>query len=403
MDSFEGVRICYLADKHDLYDDRIYWKMAVPLRRLGADVHYFLIGPSEEEGTTDEGITYRMWKVRSYSGNPYLNFVLKRLNPLNNYRILLKEASDLRADIYHFHDLWLNRIAPRLKSLPHRPAVFYDAREPYAEDYRSFYGSGGLGKFLVSAFSGWVDRWEKSRSRSYDRVIANEPVVREKFVPHVGQDRAVVIYNYTDLDRLQPSLKKQYDLIYCGLLTEPRGAFALLEALRIARERKPDIRALVLGRIDPPSLQERMMGYIREENLEDSIELRPQVPHEEIGSYYRRCKIGLILWKPLTSLKIKMPIKLFEYMAYGLPVIGSDFGHIREYVDREKCGITVDPEEPGEVAEAIVLLLSEKELYRAMSANGARASQKKYRWDKELDRLCDFYKKALDERRDSKT
>ena len=60
MDSFKGIKICYLADKHDLFDDRIYWKMAVPMKRRGAEVYFFLIGPREQEGITSEGIVFKM-------------------------------------------------------------------------------------------------------------------------------------------------------------------------------------------------------------------------------------------------------------------------------------------------------------------------------------------------------
>lgn len=41
---FEKKSICFLADRHALYDDRIYWKMAVPLEKLGFKVHYLLVG-----------------------------------------------------------------------------------------------------------------------------------------------------------------------------------------------------------------------------------------------------------------------------------------------------------------------------------------------------------------------
>mgnify|MGYP000179802136 CR=1 FL=1 len=45
-----------------------------------------------------------------FDQNKYLNFIFKRINPFNNYKKLFKLVSDLNADIYHFHDLWINRI-----------------------------------------------------------------------------------------------------------------------------------------------------------------------------------------------------------------------------------------------------------------------------------------------------
>ena len=340
MDSFNGVKICFLADKHDLYDDRIYWKMAVPMKRAGAEVHYYLIGSQAERGTTAEGIEYRIWKLKTYSKNTFVNFAIKHLNPRNNYEKIFDACAELEADIYHFHDLWLNRIGPRLKALPHHPAVFYDAREPYAEDYRSLSDSGRFSKAIVAAFASWVDRWEKKKALKYDRVIANEPKVRSEFATVIGKERAVVLYNYldrnlfvADLEGVNPEAaydevvagvplkdrSKIYDLLYCGLLTEKRGAWKLLEAVRSLKPGFPNLKVLLLGKIDPPGLREEMQTFVQNHNLQDTIKMKAQVPHEETGKYYRASKIGLLLWQPVSSLEIKMPIKLFEYMAFGLP------------------------------------------------------------------------------------
>ena len=403
MDSFEGVKICFLADKHDLYDDRIYWKMAVPLRKRGARVHYLLLGPRDESGTTREGIEYRMRRVKTFAKNPYLNFILKRMNPKNNYRRLFRDASSLRADIYHLHDLWINRLGPGLKTLPHRPVVFYDAREPYSDDYRSFYGSGAFSKRILGPFASWVDRWEKRQAGHYDLVIANEPLVAQRFAHVLGKERSAVLYNYTDMSIFDRSEgrrsdvqgeQERYDLIHCGLLTAQRGAMVLLESVREARKKIPGIRVLLLGRIDPPGLRRQMEDYMARHGLEDQIQIREQVPYEEVGSYYRNSRVGLILWQPEPSLKIKMPIKLFEYMAFGLPVIGSDLGHIGEFIDREGCGIKVDPGNPGEIARAMEKLLGNDGSYEEMSRKGRTASQD-FRWEREFERLLGLYNEAL--------
>jgi glycosyltransferase involved in cell wall biosynthesis len=235
----------------------------------------------------------------------------------------------------------------------------------------------------------------------------------------LGEERTLVLYNYLDRDLFAPDLKgvassaktaefdenpqftyryKRYDLIYCGLLTQKRGAWKLLEAIRELKPRIPELKVLLLGKIDPPGLQEEMQSFIRRHDLNHTIEIKGQVPHEQVGKYYRSSRIGLLLWQPVSSLKIKMPIKLFEYMAFGLPVIGSNFGHIADLIEKESCGIAVDPENPEEVAEAIESLMRQEKIYNSMSSNGIEAGRDKYNWKIEFDRLCNQYKKALDER-----
>ena len=78
------TRICFLADRHSLFDDRIYWKMAVPLVKRGFSVHYLLIGKEAKTGTTDEGVQFKIFKLKTFVQNRFLNFIiigfLKRLS-----------------------------------------------------------------------------------------------------------------------------------------------------------------------------------------------------------------------------------------------------------------------------------------------------------------------------------
>lgn len=395
------IKICFLADKHSLFDDRIYWKMAVLLNKRGFEVYYLLIGNENKRGITKEGINYEILKLKTFSNNRYLNFILKRLNPKNNYKLLFKKAAVIEADIYHFHDLWINRIAVKLKYLENNPVVFYDAREPYAEDYNSLTNTKGLLNKSLNIFSLYVDKWEKSKAKNYDLVIANENTVRDNFRNKLGKEKAVSIFNYTDLYKNFNNLpleEKEYDFIYCGGVTQSRGAMEILEATKIVVKTKPKIKVVFVGRYSPDSLKFKMQNFIENNNLTNNVELFSFVNYTEISDFYNKSKVGLITWLPVKALSIKMPIKIFEYMAFGLPIIGSNFGHIKEYVVKENCGIVVNPNNTKEIAHAMIEILSNIDKYKFYSENGRTATLNKFKWEIEFQRLLDFYKKALNER-----
>ena len=397
----DSFKICFLADRHSLYDDRIYWKMAVPLKERGHKVHYLLIGNKAEVGTTKEGIAFQMFELKTFSRNRYLNFVLKRLNPNNNYKKLFEAASVLEADIYHFHDLWINRIGKRLKALRHKPVVFYDAREPYAEDYTSYVNTWPGFGFLIHLFASFVDRWEKRQARHYDLVIANEETVREHFARKIGMARTAVIYNYPDLhpDNQPVSFEdKKYDLIYCGGISELRGAYMILKALKKARTQKDDIQLAFLGNYYPPGLKQEMHAYLVQNDLTQNVHLLDAVPYRQVADYYKQSKIGLVLLQPVKTFEVSLPIKIFEYMMFGLPVIGSDFGHIRKYISMDRCGVLVSPEDTDQIAKAMSKILLNRDLYNQYSENGRKAATSKYRWEGEFKKLMDHYKRALDGR-----
>ncbi len=395
------IKICFLADKHDLFDDRIYWKMAVPLKEKGYDVYYLLIRDEIKKGITKEGIKYEILKIKTFSKNRYLNFILKNLNPTNNYKKLLKKATEINADVYHFHDLWVNRIGKKLKNLNHKPVVFYDAREPYAEDYISLIKTNKIVKLGIRVFSHWVNSWEKKKAKNYDLVIANENIVRDDFKRKLGKEKAVSIFNFTDIYKdyhKLPLAEKKYDFIYCGGMTESRGAMKILEATKIAKKTIPKIKVIYVGRYTPDTLKLKLQRFIDDNDLKNNIKLFPFVKYAEVSDFYNKSKVGLITWLPVKALTIKMPIKIFEYMAFALPIIGSDFGHIKEYIDKDNCGIVINPNNPEDISNAMITLLTDSSKYDLYSNNGRKATLEKYKWDFEFKRLIDFYTKALNER-----
>jgi glycosyltransferase involved in cell wall biosynthesis len=93
---------------------------------------------------------------------------------------------------------------------------------------------------------------------------------------------------------------------------------------------------------------------------------------------------------------VAWPVKLFEYMAAGLPVVASNFPLWKEIVEGNRCGITVDPLDPKAIAQAIEYLLAHPEEARQMGENGRRAVEEKYNWEKEAEKLLALYKELVD-------
>jgi glycosyltransferase involved in cell wall biosynthesis len=94
-----------------------------------------------------------------------------------------------------------------------------------------------------------------------------------------------------------------------------------------------------------------------------------------------------------------MPIKIFEYMSFGLPIIASNFGHMKDYIQNDSCGTLVDPTNADEIAAVMTELLSNRAIYQRFSENGRKAAMQKYRWELEFEKLLNYYKKALNERK----
>ncbi len=394
----EKIKICFLADKHDLFDDRIYWKMAVPLKEKGYDVYYLLIRDENKKGITKEGIKYEILKVKTFSKNRYLNFILKNLNPSNNYKKLFKKAEVINADVYHFHDLWINRIGKKLKQLVQKPIVIYDVHDPFAVNIKDYIGSQSKMKWLVSLYADCINSWEKKCAKRYDFVITTEENIRGEFSKSLPKNRVSVIFNYTYLHKFRNEVPKEYDLIYCGGITKFRGAINIIEAVRILKQSIDDIKMIFLGTIFSKQLKDEMQQLIKKYQLKDNIILKDAVSYHEVVNYYNQSKIGLGIFLPIETHKIILQIKIFEYMAMGLPIIGSNFGHINDYILKDKVGLAVDATQPKEVAKAAKKLLKNEQLYDTFKFNGIRAVEEKYAWSVMEEKLFSIYDKLLTER-----
>ena len=392
-------KICFLADSHGLFDDRIYWKEALSLHKHGYEVHYILAGDENESGVTPDGIHYYKLKKEKYITNRYLNYLLKRLLPGGFYGNMLKRAEAISADVYHIHDLKVNRIGKSLKGLPHKPKVVYDIHEPYPENIIDYFSGPDILKPFIKWYSGYIRVWEKNCARAYDLIITTEENMQQRFKNYFPEKPVEIIYNYTNLPLTSTNQEydeKTYDAIYTGGITKRRGAMKILQAVRTLKKDHPAFNMLFLGTWFPADLKNEMQEFVVKNKLEKNVEMIDSVPFNEVTEYYLKSRIGLGIFLPIPTHRIILQIKIFEYMNFGLPIVGSNFGHIAKIINKHHCGITVDPDDPESIANAFNTLLTNRELLDRLSSNGIKAARKYYRWDKMEEKLVSIYRKLLD-------
>ncbi|RJX15394.1 glycosyltransferase [Candidatus Bathyarchaeota archaeon] len=96
--------------------------------------------------------------------------------------------------------------------------------------------------------------------------------------------------------------------------------------------------------------------------------------------------IGILTSKNDEARRLGTPIKLFDYMSVGLPIIANDIGGWSKIVEEENVGILAK-DNPQNFASAIKMLLENENLRTNMSQNALKAVKEKYDWNKTIKTL----------------
>lgn len=393
MEELKGKKVCMLSDKHDAFDDRIYWKEALSLQRHGCLVTHICTGAEDRQFVSDEGIRIIQVANPLYYHNLILNKLYKSVARKSIYAKIHDYASRESFDVYHIHDLAINKIGTKLKGLPHRPKVVYDIHDPFAQNFIDYRGGKSIvSKIFSHLYAKHITKWQYKCARQYDLLITTEENLQKQFKDKV-EIPVEVVYNYPVFTGDEPSLfqAKKFDLLYCGGITMFRGCMHMLEAVKIIKEKKPDISFALVGPMTPKRLEAEVREFVHENHLQENVSIIGNVPFTEVADYYRKSRIGFGIFLPIPTHYIILQIKIFEYMAFGLPIIGSNFGHISRYIKDDAAGITVDPESPAAIADATLQLLNDEAFYKRCSDNGRIAVQEKYRWEDMENKLLNLY------------
>ncbi len=361
------MKIAHLTSAHPRYDIRIFVKECHALARAGHDVTLIVADGKGDEIRDD----IRIVDVGARSGG--------RLGRMTGtVKRVYQAALALAPDVVHFHDPELLPAALRLKQAGIK--VVYDVHEDVPRQVMAKHWIPG---WLRPAVSGSVETLEHFAARRFDAIVTSTPHIRKRFAALNPQ--TVDICNFPILEELvrhTPWDSRRNEICYIGGISRIRGIEPIIAALP-----DTDVRLNLAGPWSEQDLRgvlEGMPGWSRVNDL-------GVVDRAGVAEVLARSKIGLVTLFPTPNYVDALPIKLFEYMAAGMPVIASDFPVWREIVDAAGCGILVDPCNPAAIAEAIRSLLDDETRAAAMGLAGQNAVLENYSWTVQADKLCALY------------
>ena len=364
-------KILILTSVHPPFDTRIFYKQAQTLVKAGYQVG--LIAQHDRDEIRDGVNIIAIPKPKNRLERMFFTTMS-----------LLRKALKQNAQVYHFHDPELIPVGLFLKLCGKK--VVYDIHEDYKQKFLS---TSWIKPFLRPWVSKIFSNFEEISSNFFNHLVLADQITAQRFN---SKKKLTVMPNYPMVNQLQhiksngnlAKKRVKFVVMYIGGLSPDRGLFEMVEAMSFLNNKNIELH--LLGRFENPKDEEKIKNLENVKNL-------GLVPSNQVFPYLLGANVGLVLLQPTPAYldSAENTTKLFEYMLCGLPVIASDFPNLRKIIEGNKCGICVDPTDPGKIAEAIKYLRRNPAQAKKMGENGREAVFKKYSWENEEHKLLQLY------------
>jgi len=344
---------------------------AISLAEQGVETHLFVTNRSEEDGLT---ILARKFDLKSFPAKFHLHDIrLKGRSNWSFYRKTVKRLAQKEFDnaliITRKHSLLPHLLLSRKKTqklLFETHDFFYDLsiRSDLARKKRIKHSL--IERLCFDRMDGLICL------NKYQQGLYMEKVKIPIKVFPTGFKR-----------QEQGATERSNLLLYIGAFEERKGIENILNLAEILED---NCSIVIIGSRKETEL-EYLEAEIQQRNIQEKVEIKEWLSK----------KVGLLPLKSgFFNEYLTVPLKYFDYAAFGLPVIASDFPSLNEYVDEGYNGYLVNWNDLEKVKEKVVQVLADDSLWQELSANQLDKS-KSLTWEKRAKDQIKYFETLLSE------
>ena len=241
-----------------------------------------------------------------------------------------------------------------------------------------------------------------------DCIVTVTPNIAKEMqkVYKIPPDRFIIIQNGVNTNLFKPmdkittrktlGLNEQSKIVcFVGQLSPWQGVEYLIKAAPLILEKVPETKFLIIG---DGEMREEWENMVSEKKLEDNFIFTGRVPYEDVPKYINASDVCVAPFiKERNERTGLSPLKLYEYLACGKPVVGSDVGGVGDFLEGYNAGVAVKPENLKELANATVKLLQDDELREKMGKNGREIVVKEHSWESIANKVMEVCESVIAE------
>ncbi len=306
-------------------------------------------------------------------------------HPVNICKVI-REALKLRPDLVIAHNSIAGSAALLARKLSHSITVI-DMTDLIFE-YLSSYDQTAWAPLLQRS----GEKIENKVIRESDKIITISNAMKKTLVQRgAKQEHVDVVYDGVRTDIFRPRkkearvLREKYAdgfenvVMHHGVIDPQDQPEIIVDAAVDVIEAHPDTKFWLIGNgASIPYMKEKA----RREGLAKHFFFSGWIPFEEVPTFISACDVGLVTLPDISSARIRVTLKGFEYWACEKPIVASNLPALREVVEPWQTGLLYQAGNPKDLAEKTCILLENRQLSGKMARAGQKLVREKYSWDK---------------------
>lgn len=179
--------------------------------------------------------------------------------------------------------------------------------------------------------------------------------------------------------------------IYTGNIGDVNNSYWLYSAAKeLKKLQRDDIKIVLIG---DGQQREELENLAKKEGVDNFIRLG-LMPKENLVGYIQNAFVSLVPLKGTPVLDTSSPNKFFESMAAGVPVIQNTQGWMKDFLDTHQVGMTLNPNDPIELANSLIYMKDNPQLTDEMGKNSAEIAKRYFDKTVLANKMLDILKKV---------
>lgn len=240
----------------------------------------------------------------------------------------------------------------------------------------------------VSRLTRWLEQTSLRRADFWSSV-SNYTAGQTRVLFGLTSGPHAILYNPVELLPANLQARGGHDVLFTGTLTEKKGVIPLFRAWPQVLQSCPHARLQIYGKdrrtLDGRPMREVLCSLLTSEALA-TVTFHGHVERAELFERLRQARVAVF-----PSYAEAFALAPLEAMSCGCPTVYSSRGSGTELIDHGTDGLLVDPDQPQEIAAAIVRVLTDDDFALLLSRAGRQRIEQRFSIDRLIAQNELFY------------